>query len=143
MIQKRWIALILIGVIVGPLTVYGIEQYLHSHTITISSGVHEYLESELLAEDALIPWGIQPPGSYYYNYTVYNNTTYSLIATITISGLPVGWTLTWTNQTHNLDGITILPYTLAIGNLTLTIPLGTQEAQYTWTHTLGIEEATP
>jgi len=146
MSKKTLGLLAILGVLTLIVGSIAVTQWTHSHSVTVLPPIQEYFESEPLAEETSIEWTTVPPSIWQYNYTVYNNTTYPLTAKLIIIGLPEDWSLTWTHwtpeETINLDGAVINPYTSAIGNLTLTIPLETEEGSYMWTHTLTIEEAT-
>ena len=146
--MSKWKTLFVIVAVVTILVLAGFagaalyEAYYHPHTVTVTPAAVEYLDTMPLENATEISWGSkQSPGSYYYNYTVYNNTTYSLNATIILENLPIGWSLTWANQTHNLNKTIIRPYTSAVGNLTLTIPLGAS-GTHEWAHWLYVAEAT-
>ena len=135
------VGVLALALIVGSIAV---TQWSHPHSIDVLPPIIEYLEGAAIENDTAIDWGSQPPGMYYYNYTVYNNTTYPLNVTLILQGFPwsEGFLITWTNSTHNSLNMTIIqPNSSAIGDLTLVIPLGAG-GSYAWTHWLIVTEAT-
>ena len=132
-------------IIAAALAAPHIDKLLHPHNVTVLPAVVEYLETIPIENGTAIDWGSQPPGIYYYNYTVYNNTTYPLNITVTFEAFPWsdGFVISWTNSTHHSLNMSIIePATSAIGDLTLVIPLGAS-GSYSWTHWLLIADATP
>ena len=132
-----------LALIVGSIAV---TQWSHPHNVDVLPPIIEYLAGEAIANDTAIDWGSQPPGVYYYNYTILNNSTYRLNVTIYFSDFPYsdGFMISWLDaDTHDDLNMTIIEAsTSAIGDLTLVIPLGAS-GSYTWTHWLLITEATP
>ena len=140
--KKILLALLVIGILVAAVGAVAYDQFYHSHSVTVPPPIAEYVDGVYYENETQIDWGTLNPGSYYINYTIYNNTTYSLTATLLTHNLPSGWTLIWSNSTvPDLSGAIIASYTSLEGNLTLTIPLGAS-GLYTWGHYLRIEEAT-
>ena len=140
-----FIGVIAVVVLIVAVVAIAAEPYIHPHTVNVLPPLTEYLEGTPIENGTAIDWGDQPPGIYYYNYTIHNNTTYPLNVTLTLEDFPYteGFMFSWTDmETHDDLNMTIIdPETSAIGDLTLVIPLGAS-GSYAWTHYIYVEEAT-
>jgi len=142
--KKTLVGVIVVAVLIAAVIAIAAEPLMHPHSLIVLPPVIEYLEDIPIENATAINWNSWPPGVYYYNYTVYNNSTYSLNVTLVFEDFPwdEGFIISWTNMTHHDLNMSIIePSTSAIGDLTLVIPLGAS-GTYEWVHWLYVTEAT-
>ena len=95
MIQKKWIVLALISILIGVGVVIAAEIYTGNQTAT-GVGLAITLEDTPLKNGDTIAWGELAVGeTYYWNLSVTNNYDMDYIICFLCPDLPNGWVETW------------------------------------------------
>lgn len=93
--KLKYVALALIGLVVGVAISYAIYSMTGTQTAT-STGLSVLLNDIPLEQDSVIAWGdIELAILYSANLSVTNNNPSTVIVHLYCTGLPVGWTETW------------------------------------------------
>lgn len=136
--RKLIILLTAIALLSATATIgYAAVTYTSTHTTSATVGTSvsftETLNGTALAQNAAIDFGtVQPGQSYTSTYTATNTGNKPITLTMTVTGLPTSWTLTFSQ-----NNTVILPNTAATGSLILTVPASAPLGAATpWTTTI-------
>lgn len=128
--KKQVLILCLIAVLVSSVSAISVYVLHHPSEAEVPEtyGLTEYLDDQLMSNGSKWSWGNVTPGvTYTKNLTVVNSGNSQVTVYLRVSGLPDGWSLTWTGNNTVLQ-----PQKAAVGNLDLSVPGNATGQKYQW-----------